>query len=194
MFEHFSNAKNGMLCSLGLHPWYLQNWRLLIEEVRELALASNVLAIGECGLDKVCDTDWNVQVDAFCAQVKLANELLKPLIIHCVKAYSEVVQVLEKAEVCVPVIFHGFNRNWNVAEQLLSKGYYLSVGAAVMRNEAMTPVVKQMPADRFFCETDDAEVPVQQVYQAVASVRQTTVDDIVLQVESNFNHVFKHRI
>ena len=75
----------------------------------------SVLAIGECGLDKACDTNFKLQQQVFTTQVNWANEIKKPLIIHCVRAYGEVLSLLQKNNNKVPVIFHGFNKNGAVA-------------------------------------------------------------------------------
>jgi len=194
LYSDFGRVEEGMLCSIGLHPWYLQDSKELLKGLKEYALNEHVLAIGECGLDKVCETAWGLQEDIFREQVALAKAVQKPLVIHCVRAFAEVMQVLDEIQPGVPVIFHGFNRNRNIADKLLQKGYCLSFGAAVLRDGALADVVREMPGDRFFCETDDAAIEIADIYQRVAELRETPVDDIILQVEENFKKVFKRNI
>ena len=194
LYSGFGRVEQGMLCSIGLHPWYLQDSKELLMELKEFAVYENVLAIGECGLDKVCETGWLLQEGIFREQVAFAKSVKKPIIIHCVRAFAEVMKFLDEMQPSVPVIFHGFNKNRNIADQLLRKGYYLSFGAAVLVDGAVADVVREMPGDRFFCETDDAAIKIADIYQRVAELRETPVDDIILQVEENFKNVFKRDI
>ncbi len=64
-------------------------------------------------------------------QVRLAEELCKPLIIHCVKAYSELIAVRKRTKSSVAWIVHGYNNNERILRQLLDHGFYISVGAAL---------------------------------------------------------------
>ncbi len=180
-------------CSMGIHPWYIDPAGLnqQQEELAKYAKKYNVIAIGECGLDKITETDWQLQVSAFEEQVRLANQLKKPLIIHCVRAFEEVLHLLKVEKVQVPVIFHGFNKNLQLAERLISAGYYLSFGAALLKGGSNASVVlKSIPGDRFFLETDDSPVDIADIYTAAASLLKTEPDALILQLQNNFHRVF----
>ena len=160
--------------------------------VAQHAGQNNVLAIGECGLDRVCGSDWAAQVDVFRQQIAIANEVNKPLIIHCVRAFEELVEELDKAKVKVPVIIHGYNRKREVATRLLEKGYYLSFGAAILNDSfPAVKVLQDIPAGRFFLETDDSDLSIKDIYKKAAEIRKTGEDALILQVAANFNTVFK---
>ncbi len=153
----------------------------------------NVLAIGECGLDKLCHTAWNLQVVVFKQQIELANKLNKPLIIHCVRAFDELLQVFEENPPIVPVIVHGFNKKDNIAERLVSAGMYISFGAAILKDSSPAALaLKNMPADRFFLETDNADISIGDMYHAAAVIREIKEEAVILQVQQNFATVFKH--
>lgn len=189
-YAGFETATDGTMCSLGLHPWYLENaaqkWPLL----QQYAALPHVLAIGECGLDKVRGADWNTQRYWFGQQILLANELKKPLIIHCVRAYDEALQLLQQAQ--VPVIFHGFNKKMPVARQVLDAGHWLSFGAALLDPASQAAaVLSEVPQDRFFLETDDAPVSIGDLYTIAAEIRKTDQDAIILQLQQNFKTVFQ---
>lgn len=178
--------------SAGLHPWYLENvaqdWPHLVAVVKQ----PNVLAIGECGLDKVYTTDWQLQLTAFVKQILLANDIGKPLIIHCVRAFDEVISLLDKHRVAVPVIFHGYNKKAAIAEKLVQKGYYLSFGAAILHhNSPAAQVLGQIPANQFLLETDDSEANIKDIYKRAAEIRKTSEDAIILQVQDTFNKLTK---
>lgn len=177
--------------SVGLHPWYI-NAQTAVDELpllQQYAAAKNVLAIGECGLDKVCATDFALQQQLFAAQIALANQLQKPLIIHCVRAYEEVMQLLQQQHNAVPVIFHGFNKNGILAQQLISKGYYLSFGKAVLQN-AMQDVLRALPAEKIFFETDDSDCSIEHIYTAASKALQIDINSLSLQIQKNAAAVF----
>jgi TatD DNase family protein len=192
VYEQFEQVDELACCSVGFHPWYIAGYPSEMEQLTAAAALPHVVAIGECGLDKVCATEWEVQVAAFEEQVRLACRIGKPLIIHCVRAFAEVVVVLEQCNVSVPVIFHGFNRDKHIAAGLLEKGYYLSFGKALRTaHEGLAEVLRTIPADRYFLETDNAEMPIAEIYEYAAGIRETNTDTIILQVQQNFQTVFK---
>ena len=191
LYNHFEQVVAGGIYSAGLHPWYL-NETTWVEEMKALEQFSNnknVLAIGECGLDKICTTGFLLQQHVFAAQIGLANKINKPLIIHCVKAYEEVVQQLQQNNNRVPVIFHGFNKNKILAQQLIHKGFYLSFGKA-LQQPAMQELIKILPADKIFLETDDAAVNIEMIYLLATQALQLDVNSLSLQIKKNAATVF----
>ena len=87
---------------------------------------------------------------------------------------------------------HGYNKKIAVAQRLLDKGYYLSFGAAILNDSLhAAQVLRHVPADRYFLETDDADVAIAQIYDKAAELRATAVENIILQVAQNFKSVFK---
>lgn len=189
-YEHFDAINEGMLCSVGLHPWYLDHAAADIVSLKERVQSVDVIAIGECGLDKIRGAAWDRQMHFFEQQILLANECYKPLIIHCVRAYEETLNMLQQAK--VPVIFHGFNKKMPVAQCILSAGHYLSFGAALLKPGASAvDVWEQAPVTQCFLETDDATVSIRDVYAAAAGIRKTGEDALILQLEQNFKNVFR---
>ncbi|MBP6023695.1 TatD family hydrolase [Ferruginibacter sp.] len=189
LYNHFEQVVAGGNYSAGLHPWYL-NETTWVEEMKALEqYSNNVLAIGECGLDKICTTGFLLQQQVFAAQIGLANKINKPLIIHCVKAYEEVVQQLQQNNNRVPVIFHGFNKNKILAQQLIHKGFYLSFGKA-LQQPAMQELIKILPADKIFLETDDAAVNIEMIYLLATQALQLDVNSLSLQIKKNAATVF----
>lgn len=193
LYSSFERATRGTYCSLGIHPRYIDLQRTddQFKQLHRYAVLPNVLAIGECGLDKLTDTSWDMQVKTFALQVNMANVLRKPLIIHCVRAYDEVLQVLREHSVRVPVIFHGYNKGQQLADRLLKDGYYLSFGAALLqRGSNASQVIQHIPRDRFFLETDEASASIEDIYLAAAGLLETGPEDLILQLQTNFQAVF----
>jgi len=119
LYKDFDRVHLPGTYSTGLHPWFLHE-DSLDKEMNRLKIASKnkqVVAIGETGLDKVCNTNMKLQQKAFSEQIIWANEICMPMIIHCVRAYEEVLHMLLKHKNKMPVIFHGFNKSLPVAEQ-----------------------------------------------------------------------------
>jgi len=178
--------------SAGIHPWYIKSssiekdWSFL----QKLCPSENILAVGECGLDRVCNTDWDLQQVWFKKQVLLANQFQKPLIIHSVKAFDEVLFILKQMQVQVPAIFHGFNKSQGLAEKIVNEGYYLSFGRHLISHQQAKDVFRQIPLDKLFLETDVAEVSIEDVYLAAAATRDLKVEELAKQIAKNIAKVF----
>lgn len=191
--SHFSQLPASGFYSAGIHPWYIKYINTETEkQFIELTLISkhpNVVAIGECGLDKVCKTDFTLQQHYFTKQIQLAHTLHKPLIIHCVKAYNEVMQILEQQKVQVPVIFHGFNKSNTLAQELITKGYYLSFGKHLL-NTSVAGTFKSLPLEQFFLETDDSNMDIEEIYKMAAGIKNMDVATLAEQLTKNALQVF----
>lgn len=190
LYQDFQLADRPGYYSIGLHPWHIEEgWLKNMEQLKNRSLAKNVVAIGECGLDRICKTDFVWQQQAFEAQLLLANEIRKPVIIHCVRAYEEVFQLLKLIPVTVPVLFHGFNKHIKLAEDIISKGFYLSFGKALQK-PSIRELVAGIPMDRLFLETDDSEMKIEEVYQLAADACSIDIASLILQVQKNAAAVF----
>jgi TatD DNase family protein len=176
--------------SIALHPWYIgADWPRQLSKIKEYAIQKNIIAIGETGLDKACKTDWPLQQQVFKAHIQLANQLQKPLLIHCVRAWDEVLGILKNEKAAVPVIFHGYNKNVLLAKRIMDTGYYLSFGKALQQTK-MQEVLKQIPLSKCFFETDDADVTIATIYNLAAQALSIEVNVLSLQLQQNVKTVF----
>lgn len=191
LYKNFDQDLAGKTVSMGLHPWYLDTGNL---ERQLLDLKNNtsrpeVLAIGECGLDKLSNTDWELQLTAFQRQISFAQEIQKPIIIHCVKAFNEVLAQLKG--ITSPVIFHGINNKLVHIQPIINAGYYLSFGKSVLsNNEIILDTFRATPLEQIFLETDDTDLDILEIYKTAARIKNIDEKDIVLQLEKNFEKVF----
>jgi TatD DNase family protein len=190
-YSHFAAIPEAGYCSAGLHPWYITEttWQQEFDTLTKAIAQKNIVAVGECGLDKICTTDFALQQKLFAAQIQLANTISKPLIIHCVKAFDEVLQLLQQQQNKVPVIFHGFNKSKELAIQLISRGYYLSFGRALEQPHLQT-VLAALPVENIFLETDDAAISIENSYNLAAAALQIDVNALSLQLQKNAALVF----
>lgn len=179
--------------SVGIHPWYIDEARLesdlqLIDE--KLAL-TECMALGECGLDKRISIPMALQLSVFEKQIALAEKHQKPLVLHLVAAYQELLEIKNRLQITVPVILHGFSKNKEVAKQLIDNGCYLSFGKYLLRNPELKEVFLSVPDDRFFLETDTIEETLEEVYALAAQYIGITMEDLQHKVGENRKKVFK---
>ncbi|WP_395059326.1 TatD family hydrolase [Flavobacterium sp.] len=179
--------------SIGIHPWYINETRLesdlvIIQEKLQL---QNCLALGECGLDKRIEISMDIQTQVFEKQLSLAIKYKKPVILHCVSAYQEIIEIKKRLQVQVPMIIHGYSKNEQVAKSLLDNGFYLSFGKYLLRNPELESVFKFVPYDRFFLETDTIEETLEEVYELAAKYKNIKISELQEIVKTNFQSVFK---
>lgn len=183
--------------SYGLHPWFI-NKDTFDEELKTLQVKiheKRCLALGECGLDKLSSVDFQLQIDVFEKQIKIANQVKKPIIIHCVKAFNELINCLNLSDNQMPVIIHGFNNNENIARIMVEHGYYFSFGKALLNYESnAAKALKNVGRKNFFLETDDADLSIKYVYKKAAEILGIEEEFLKLQLQNNFEKVFKMKV
>jgi TatD DNase family protein len=180
--------------SVGLHPWHLENidFDAAKKWLQTQVNIPETYAIGESGLDKVCRTPWDMQLTAFKICVEQAESAKMPLIIHCVRAFSEIIALKKQWKPRQTWIFHGFDKNKSIAAMVLRAGCCLSFGAALFRkNSHAAESLQATPADQFLLETDDAGLSIDDIYIQVAKLRLLEIEDLETQVEKNFSRIFK---
>lgn len=173
--------------SCGIHPWSIENSQLTIKDIHSLVSANKkIVAIGECGLDKVINVPMETQMSIFEQHIILAEELKLPLIIHCVKAWDELLKVSKVHKPKMPWVLHGFRGRAEQAEQLVKFGFYFSFGEYF--NEE---TLKLAYPHRFFVETDESCINIHSAYRRINSVLSFKNDDVLVNVEQNVKRVFK---
>lgn len=173
---------DGTPCSVGIHPWHIAtNWENVINEIHRAAQASNVAAIGECGIDKIkSTTDINTQTDVLTAHALIAEATQKPLLLHCVKAQEEIIKLHRSINPKQAWIIHGFRGKPTQAMQLLRAGFFLSYGATFNPESlAITP------ADRLFIESDTSANSLADIYKSAALCRGVSIEELARIVADN---------
>lgn len=182
--------------SIGIHPWKIEENRVESElKIIESKLQTiNCLAVGECGLDKRIETSLDIQIAVYEKQLHLAEKYKKPVVIHCVAAFQEVIEVKKRLAISVPMIIHGFSKNELVARQLIENGFYLSFGKYLLQSQSLgielESVFKSIPNHRFFLETDTIEDGIYEVYALAAKYKNITLDELQKQIGNNYKNVF----
>lgn len=185
--NEFDTAANYF--SIGIHPWHINVDRVDADlaTIEAKLQEQNCLALGECGLDKRIETSLEIQTEIFEKQLILAKKYKKPVILHCVSAYQEVIEIKMRLKIEVPMIIHGFSKNRQVAQSLIDNGFYLSFGKYLLRNPELASVFKNVPNDKFFLETDTIEETIFEVYVKASEIKNINIE---IQVEENFLRVF----
>ncbi|MDH6251449.1 TatD DNase family protein [Chryseobacterium sp. H1D6B] len=174
--------------SIGIHPKDIQTDQLE-EQFSWLAsmIFPNCWAVGECGLDGLVPAEMKIQEEVFLRQIHLSNEIKKPLIIHCVKKFYEVISFRKKAEQAV--IIHGFNKKQRIAEDLLENNFYLSFGKAVLYNLSLQQTLKTVPLEKLFLETDNEDFSIEILYQKVSEIRDISLKTLNEQILENLEKI-----
>lgn len=179
--------------SVGLHPWNLQeasgsNW---LEQLNQLALHPQVLAIGECGLDRSIETPLDEQTRFFAPQIELADKLQKPVMLHAVRTYSELMLLKRQLRSDVPWILHAYNGNGATSRQLLKQDIYFSIGTALLKNSPkLLESLQVIPLSRLFFETDTAAEDIESIYTFAAELLDMDLEELQEQVFENFQRIF----
>ena len=195
------------LATVGVHPEHTEGHDPTLAELVELARPPEIIAIGETGLDYYWHKDqpeW--QRERFRTHIRAARESGKPLVIHNREATQDVLRLLreERAEE-VGGIMHCFTETWDVAQEVLAMGFYISISGIVTFKNAqqVKDVASRVPLDRLLLETDSpylAPVPfrgklnqpgyVRYVAEEVARLRNRATEDIIQATTSNFLRLF----
>jgi TatD DNase family protein len=174
--------------SAGIHPDAVaDDFEEKLNWLRDISAHKNCVAIGECGLDGLIDVDEELQEKAFQAQIEIANSVKKPLIIHCVKRFSQLLKFRKMSK--VPMIVHGFNKRKTIGDDLLKNGLCLSFGKSVLYNVNLQDFVKHLPIEKLFLETDSADFEIKELYQKVADLKNMRLEDLSKKIKNNLQNL-----
>lgn len=184
---HFK-PHNGRSYCAGIHPWYIHRETLTddLSTLEQLAASSpQVVAIGETGLDSLCATPPDIQLQVFTRHIVLSEALEKPLIIHCVRRSTEIIALHRKLNPSMPWIIHGFRSNANVMHSLLVQGIYISLGERFNAD-----VAAAIPLDRLLIETDESALPITDIAAHIALARGIPAQNLMEAVTATSARIF----
>lgn len=199
--------KYELRCTVGVHPHQAEQFSEdeTLQQLRKLCAAPEVVAIGEIGLDYFKEyAPRQSQQRAFRAQLELAQELSKPVVIHLRDATEDLLKILGEHR-GVRGVVHSFTGDWALAQRVLDLGLYLSVNGIVTfeKSQALRDAVAQIPLERLLLETDCpyvAPVPlrgtrnepsfVRYVAQAVAHIKRISFDEVAQATTRNAQALF----
>ncbi len=203
-----AQAHANLYATVGVHPDYIDTPEPSVAELVAKAQAGKIVAIGETGLDYfrlTGDLEW--QRERFRTHIRAAREASLPLVIHTRSAAADTLAIMrEERAGDVGGVMHCFTETWEVAQAALDLGFHISFsGIVTFKNAvALQEVARRVPIERMLIETDSpylAPVPyrgkrnqpawVRYVGEAVAKLRDASVDSIARATSDNFFRLFK---
>lgn len=196
--------------ALGVHPWYID--KSYHNELYRLTHIHDdkYCAIGEIGLDAKTTIDMQLQKQFFEDQVAIANELQKPVIVHCRGAFNELVASLKRiGSLKAGGVIHSYSGNLEITKALIPYGFYFSFGGAVtFRNsKKKLQVLRYIYPDYVLLETDSPDIPpveksgeinlpenIVYVIKAISELIGKPQDEIARITTDNAKRIFKLRI
>lgn len=188
-------------CSIGFHPWNVKSQQSTnisqqifstLSRILKVSDSQSIMAIGECGLDRACNCDFDLQKNIFIKQIQLSEQYAKPLIIHAVKSYPDIIAIRKVTKAKQNWIIHGFQGNEQSAMQLLKhEGFYLSLGDVLFKNEYKArQLLRVIPVERLFFETDVADRNIKDVYEKASQLSGLEMDELTNDIFNNFVKIF----
>lgn len=211
--EHYAEVRETarqfdfVSASVGVHPNETDGHDPSVDELLALADDSQIVAIGETGLDYFrSEGDLGWQQERFRRHIAAARVSRKPLIIHMRDATEDTLRILREENADeVGGVMHCFVEDWETAQQALDLNFYISFSGIVTFKNAveLQQVAQKVPADKMLVETDSpylAPVPyrgksnqpayVYHVAKKIAELRETTLEDVAQQTTDNYFKLF----
>ncbi|MCM8872416.1 MAG: TatD family hydrolase [Paludibacteraceae bacterium] len=187
----------GLFCT-AVHPWALDDEAMDIDRamaaVKRKAAADNMAAVGETGIDRTHKDTVERQTEAFRRHIALAEELRKPLIIHSVRATSDILALHKALKPTQAWVMHGFNGNEQEIRQLTDASICISAGEAIMHDERhITKALHCIPTDRLFLETDTWDGSIRTIYERAAELLKTDEEALREIIFANFARITNNR-
>ena len=183
-----------MMFSVGIHPKSIgEDWREKLSDIENIANKKGFAGVGECGLDKFSGSNKQLQEEVFEAQLSLAQRIGKPIIIHCVRLYTDAIRIIKKASFTNPAIFHGYNGNPDITAQLLKMpNIYFSFSESTFATPETSgsKSLPMIPASRILTETDcNAAADLSATVQKIAFKKQIDASSLQQSVYENFMRI-----
>ena len=181
---HNFTSRHTELRAVGIHPWDAE--KAYINDID----FSQAQAIGEIGLDYVCQVDKSVQEHVFRTQLAIAEKMQLPVILHCVRAFNPTLSIL-KEYTLRGVIFHGFIGSKEQAAEATKRGYFLSFGEGVLRSPKTVEALRNTPLENLFLETDVSTRSIEEIYDIATQLTGFSQAILINSITDNYNRLFK---
>ncbi len=193
---------------VGIFPSEAKTYTQEIEDrMIERAKNPKVVAVGEIGLDYYWDKSFNdIQQEVFIKQIKMANKLALPIVIHDREAHKDTFDILKEHNKGSKVLFHCFSGSVEFMKECTREGWSIAIGGVVTFKNAvkMKDVAREVPLDKLVLETDATyltPVPfrgkpnkpayVKYVAEEIAAIRNMPVEEIIDITTTNAEEFFK---
>ena len=185
IFGRQYEEKEDLFYSAGIHPWESDSSLITLELLEKVLQYKKIVALGEVGLDKVCQVPFEVQKQIFKQQIELAIQYDLPLIIHCVKAWDELIAIRRQTQHNKSWIIHGFRGGKEQLKQLEKFNFIFSFGEYYNREALLAAYPSKM-----LIETDESNLQISQIYNQIASDIQCNIAELQQLISQNVSCVF----
>ena len=182
---HFPTGRHIEPRGVGVHPW-----RALCDTLPTKEEFATADLIGEIGLDYACKVEHCRQEEVFRTQLAIAEELQKPVILHCVRAFEPMMKIVSGYNL-KSVIFHGFIGSTQQAARAVNKGYFLSFGPSTSRSPKTIEALRNTPLDKIFIESDETRKNIEDIYSEIATLKGCKQEILEQAILENYNKVFE---
>lgn len=184
--------------TLGIHPLHEGNISSLLELYQQLD-CSKIVALGETGLDKSSPDTLKNQEKKLLETIELANFLSLPIIIHANNTNREVIDILKKKIPKEGFVFHCFQPDLEILDEILKMKGYISVGTPITRKTAKKSleVIKNIPIENLLIELDypymskESTIDGRNVFNKIKLIRGYTYQELETILDDNAKRLFK---
>lgn len=191
-----TKSLNHSVYSAGIHPWYFkqENMEQYHFLLKQMVSNPNCIAIGECGLDKLRGAEMKLQEQVFNLHIQLAIQTGKPLIIHNVRKFNRILELIKQQHYTGKLIFHGYTGKLSQAIiALQNPNVYFSFGKALLNPKSnATALMMNLPINRYLLETDDSDTSIKILYRKASQLLNVTENQFMRQMIQNFNFIFDY--
>jgi TatD DNase family protein len=183
--------------SAGIHPWWIEDFtqdeiHLLQSQIQKLLSEQKLWGIGETGLDRSVPETLERQKELFLWHLDLAEKYHRPLIIHSVRAGSDLLELLKQKKPTSPWIFHDFRGNEQLMKDLLRlhPNCYFSFGLSIDNSSQVRELLPLVPIDKLFLETDDQKhLDIHEIYLRASHFLDVDLEFLKSQLFFNFKRI-----
>ena len=177
--------------SWGIHPQDAEQFPIIPADFERFATNPNFKAIGEIGLDSHISVPIEIQEKSYIEQLKIAQKLGKPVILHCVSQWDRCRFLHQKYAPDTWVIYHGFNKASIVSTVLVYPKAIISIGCSILTNHKLADTVSLIPQNRLLVETDDSTCPILEIYRILANKLSIPLPAFIEQINKNSVEIFE---
>jgi len=196
------SLKSDTLMTAGIHPWWLEDYtsdeiEKLKIKIQNLTHQGRLWGLGETGIDRAYPEFLDQQINLFHWHWELAEKFYLPLIIHNVRAGSDLLGFLKNNPASTPWIFHDFRGNLELVQSLLKLHHdcFFSFGLSLDNSPQVRELLPQIPIEHIFLETDaQKHLDIHDIYLRGAEQLNLDLDFLKSQLWLNFKKLGERQI
>lgn len=168
--------------AFGIHPWYINEIKPdTLTELENFLQKFPQAFVGECGIDRLNNTDTETQKKFLLPQIELADYYKRSLIIHAVHADDIFAGILKKLP--PRTVFHSYSGNLQWGKQIFRQGFYVGLNPAILRKKNYARIIADVPLQQMLLESDapyqSKTEDITKLAQIVAQIHNISVSELL---------------